>query len=132
VSQPFAGLPGPLPGLDLTQAAIWTAGSAVALHRLLQRMDDEVGQSPQHIERLIAEGQLGAAASLTHDLSGIAVTVGAVDLTRAARLLDIELRAGRAGSPLARAALDQLGAQFALLGQARTLLGRHLEPQRTP
>jgi CheY-like chemotaxis protein len=124
--QPFDGLPGPLPGLDLAQAAIWSAGSAAALHQLLQRMDDEVGQSLQRIERLIAVGQLAGAAGLTHDLSGIAVTVGAVDLTRAARMLDVELRAGRAASPLARAALDQLGAQFALLGKARALLGQHL------
>jgi HPt (histidine-containing phosphotransfer) domain-containing protein len=112
----------------MAQAAIWSAGSLAALHQLLQRMDDEVGQSPQHIEGLIACGQLAAAARLTHDLSGIAVTVGAIDLSRAARLLDVELRAGRTASPLARAALDQLGAQFELLAQARALLGQHLTP----
>ena len=120
-------LPEHLPGLDLAQASIWSAGSAAALHQLLQRMHDEVGQSPQEIERLIADGQWRAAAGLTHDLSGIAVTVGAVELTRAARQLDGELRAGRPASGLALAARAQLRAQFALLAEARAVLGRQLD-----
>ena len=122
----FEALGAPLPGLDMAQAAIWSAGSLAMLHQLLQRLDDEVGQSPQHIERLVAVGQLAAAARLTHDLGGIAATVGAVELSRAARRLDVELRAGRAASPLARAALDHLHAQFPLLAQSREQLGRHL------
>jgi signal transduction histidine kinase/ActR/RegA family two-component response regulator/HPt (histidine-containing phosphotransfer) domain-containing protein len=124
-------LPDDLPGLDSTRAAAWSNGSARALAGLLDRMLMQTMDTPAKLERLIAVGELKAAALLTHDLMGVAATVGASTLVAAAQRLNAEIRASCPDSALARVEIENIATEFLHLNAAQEMLRSPLAPQQS-
>lgn len=115
-------LPDALPGLDLEKAAAWSHGSASALESLLARMLAHTADDQAKLSQAIAQGDIEAAAHITHDLMAMAATVGASILGSAARQLNREIRDGRPNSELAQETISRIGVEFSRLKVAREIL----------
>ena len=115
-------LPEALPGLDVEKAATWSHGSASALEKLLERMLSHTADDPVKLSEQIALGDIEAAARITHDLMGMAATVGASTLGGAARLVNREIRDGKPNSALAQEGIASIGAELSQLKLAREIL----------
>ena len=126
LTDPADHLPDDLPGLDSTMASAWSNGSARALAGLLDRMLIHTLDNPTQLARHIAAGELKEAALLTHDLMGVAATVGASTLVAAAQRLNAEIRAGCPNSALARVEIKNITTEFLHLNVARERLQSRL------
>lgn len=115
-------LPDQLPGVELTKARKWCSGSAQALAQLLDRMFSLCGEDPEKLSRFIAEGDIEAAARITHDLVGVAATVGATVLADYAKQVNREIREGRADARQTREFVANISAEFDRLDEARRIL----------
>jgi PAS domain S-box-containing protein len=120
-------LPDDLPGLDRGKAAGWSNGSARALAKLLDNALTHSGGDPAKLKRYIAEGEVEAAAQITHDLMAVAATVGASTLVAAARTLNREIRGGSMSSAMAQESVNSIGFEFSQLHATRDVLRQRLE-----
>ncbi len=120
-SAPVPGLPSPLrwPGLEPTMA-LRAVGGPVRLVSLLRRLQADHAGDARELAAELAAGDTGAAGRRAHRLKGVAGTLGAVALVRAATELEDALRGGRADAAqfagliaALASALDDLGQRLA-------------------
>jgi two-component system sensor histidine kinase/response regulator len=106
--RPAAGqvaLPSSLPGIDMEDGLRRVGGNTRLYRDLLIRLAKDFGDATGQVQRLIAGGDLAAAARIAHSLKGVAGNVGARELSAAAAAVEAacapESRADR--GPLLRA-----------------------------
>ena len=129
---PADRLPDELPGIDRTLASAWSNGSAQALFELLERMLTHTTDNPEKLARHIAAGDMKAAARLTHDLMGVAATVGASALAAAAQRLNAEIRSDCPDSSQVLTEIGYIGTEFLHLNAAREILRSPLARRLPP
>jgi two-component system sensor histidine kinase/response regulator len=88
-------LPEDVAGLDVALALQRTGGKPALLARLLRELVADHGDDAQRIAQALAEGRLDEARRIAHTLKGVAGTLGAPALQRAAAALEAALQAGQ-------------------------------------
>ncbi|MDE1146484.1 MAG: CHASE domain-containing protein [Azospirillaceae bacterium] len=92
----FATIQGPLPGIDLRQAAMRLNGDGVMFTDLLRRFAREFGDNAPRIHDAIREGRVDEAAARLHTLRGAAGHMAANAAADSARIIETALRGGEA------------------------------------
>ncbi|MBS1196776.1 MAG: hypothetical protein H6R18_561 [Proteobacteria bacterium] len=83
-------------GFDLTRLSVMLGGDNEQILRLLQLFANDMAGTQQELETALATGDLAQARSVAHRMKGAAGNAGAMDLYRAAEMLEAELRDGKA------------------------------------
>jgi two-component system sensor histidine kinase/response regulator len=86
------GLADELPGINRFEGLRRVAGNETLYVKLLLDFYRDYSTSADQIRAAIAQGRQGDAERLTHTLKGVAGNIGAVELHRAAQVLDSALR----------------------------------------
>ena len=112
----------PLPGFDLAAALRRLDGNQGLLNRLLLDFAAEQAQTPAQLDVLLQAGENAQAATLLHNIKGVAGNLGASALAEAAQKLEEALNTGNA-QPFRQAFCDTLDA-------TRAAIANHIAPQQ--
>lgn len=102
-------LPTSLPGLNVKSGLANVVQNKVLYINLLCRFVDKYSASPQEIVDLLEQNHMEEANRLAHTLKGVAANLGAMDLSKAARDMELELAAHGALGASLTAYIEQLG-----------------------
>ena len=117
-------LPDELPGLDLAKASAWSHGSARVLAQQIERALVHCADDPTKLAQHCAAGEVEAAAQITHDLMGVAATLGASALVEAARQLNRQICAESLNDTdtAVQESIEHIAAEIAHLQESLALL----------
>jgi len=104
-----AVLPASLPGIDFQDGLAHLAGNVTAYLGLLRRFPERQGSCAQSIRSCLGRGETAEAMRLAHSLKAVAGSLGAAELSSAAREVELALKEGR----LAEGMLDALESALA-------------------
>ena len=88
-------VPATVPGIDLDAALHRFGGDYGAFLALLKRFENSQGDAVEQTRRLLADGQIQAAAQLLHRVCGVAANLGAADIASLAAEAEKALKGGR-------------------------------------
>lgn len=80
-----------MPAFDLAQASAQLGGKTALLLRLLRRMQQDYAQTAHQIQQLIEQGHHTEARRQAHSLKGVAATLYALQLQKAAAAIETAL-----------------------------------------
>lgn len=130
-----------IPGLEAAPSLAAVRGDMAKYRRLLQMFADSHSGDMKRVQELLADGNTEQAQRLTHDLKGVAATLGARRVAELVSRLDTSLRRGagfdecmelarlcdQALAPLVRDILNLPEAGLAPIA----LPGSHIDPKRS-